>query len=66
MPGPNARLTTAVEHYFTDLRRIRASGGATGDWRHAFARRRARLFRSTLVQMLFYGVFSAPRYSAAS
>ena len=31
MPGPSARLTTAVETYFTDLRRIRASGGATGE-----------------------------------
>ena len=31
MPGPNARLTAAVEHYFTDLRRVRASGGATGE-----------------------------------
>ena len=31
MPGPNAKLTAAVEHYFTDLRRIRASGGATGE-----------------------------------
>ena len=25
------KLTTAVEHYLTDLRRIRASGGATGE-----------------------------------
>ena len=25
------RLTTAVEHYFTDLQRVRASGSATGD-----------------------------------
>ena len=31
MPGSSARLTTAVEHYFADLRRIRASGGATGE-----------------------------------
>ena len=31
MPGPNAKLTTAVEAYLTDLRRIRASGGATGE-----------------------------------
>ena len=29
MPGTNTILTNAVEHYFTDLRRIRASGGAT-------------------------------------
>ena len=29
MPATNKNLTTAVEHYFTDLRRIRASGGAT-------------------------------------
>ena len=29
MPGTNTKLTTAVENYFTDLRRIRASGGAT-------------------------------------
>ena len=29
MPGPNTKLTTAVEQYFTDLRRIRASGGST-------------------------------------
>ena len=27
----NARLTQAVEGYFTDLRRIRASGGATNE-----------------------------------
>ena len=26
-----ARLTTAVEHYLTDLHRIRASGSATGE-----------------------------------
>ena len=29
MPGTNKKLTTAVENYFTDLRRIRASGGST-------------------------------------
>ena len=29
MPGTNKKLTTAVEDYFTDLRRIRASGGST-------------------------------------
>ena len=29
MTGPSARLTTAVEAYFADLRRVRASGGAT-------------------------------------
>ena len=31
MPPANAKLTTAVEDYLTDLRRIRASGGATGE-----------------------------------
>ena len=31
MPPSNANLTTAVEDYFSDLRRIRASGGATGE-----------------------------------
>ncbi len=31
MPGTNTKLTTAVEDYLTDLRRIRASGGATGE-----------------------------------
>ena len=31
MPGTNTKLTTAVETYLTDLRRIRASGGATGE-----------------------------------
>ena len=31
MPTANAKLTTAVEDYLTDLRRIRASGGATGE-----------------------------------
>ncbi len=31
MPGTNAKLTTAVENYLTDLRRIRASGGATAE-----------------------------------
>ena len=31
MPTANTKLTTAVEDYLTDLRRIRASGGATGE-----------------------------------
>ena len=31
MPTANAKLTTTVEDYLTDLRRIRASGGATGE-----------------------------------
>ena len=31
MPVTTAKLTTAVEQYFADLRRIRASGGATGE-----------------------------------
>ena len=31
MPGINTKLTTAVETYLIDLRRIRASGGATGE-----------------------------------
>ena len=31
MPTANAKLITAVEDYLTDLRRIRASGGATGE-----------------------------------
>ena len=31
MAATNTKLTTAVEHYLTDLRRIRASGGATGE-----------------------------------
>ena len=31
MPTPNPKLTTAVETYLTDLRRIHASGGATGE-----------------------------------
>ena len=31
MPATTANLTTAVETYFSDLRRIRASGGATGE-----------------------------------
>ena len=31
MPTANAKLTTAVKDYLTDLRRIRASGGATGE-----------------------------------
>ena len=31
MPTTNAQLTAAVEDYLSDLRRIRASGGATGE-----------------------------------
>ena len=31
MTGTNTRLTAAVEAYFADLGRIRASGGATGE-----------------------------------
>ena len=31
MPKPSAPLTAAVEAYFADLRRVRASGGATGE-----------------------------------
>ena len=31
MSGTNAKLTLAVETYFADLGRIRASGGATGE-----------------------------------
>ena len=31
MVGTNAKLITAVETYFADLRRVRASGGATGE-----------------------------------
>ena len=31
MPGPNTKLTAAVEAYFAHLRSIRASGGATGE-----------------------------------
>ena len=31
MSKPNAPLTATVEAYFTDLRRVRASGGATGE-----------------------------------
>ena len=31
MPTITTKLTTAVEEYFSDLRRIRASGGATGE-----------------------------------
>ena len=31
MTGPNKRLIAAVEAYFTDLRRVRASGGGTGE-----------------------------------
>ena len=31
MPPTTTKLTTAVEDYFSDLRKIRASGGATGE-----------------------------------
>ncbi len=31
MTGRSAKLTSAVEAYFADLRRVRASGGATGE-----------------------------------
>ena len=31
MPATNAKLMTAAETYFSDLRRLRASGGATGE-----------------------------------
>ena len=31
MPPPTTRLIAAVESYFADLRRVRASGGATGE-----------------------------------
>ena len=31
MTGTNTKLTAAVEAYFTDLGRVRASGGATGE-----------------------------------
>ena len=31
MGKTTTRLTTAVETYFTDLQRVRASGGATGE-----------------------------------
>ncbi len=31
MATTTARLTAAVEHYLTDLQRIRASGSATGE-----------------------------------
>ena len=31
MPTTNKKLTAAVEAYFADLRRVRASGGATGE-----------------------------------
>ena len=31
MPPANAKLTAAVEEYLSDLRRVRASGGATGE-----------------------------------
>ena len=31
MPGTNTKLTAAVEAYFSDLHRVRASGGATGE-----------------------------------
>lgn len=31
MAGTNAKLSAAVEAYFADLGRVRASGGATGE-----------------------------------
>ena len=31
MPPPTTRLIAAVESYFADLQRVRASGGATGE-----------------------------------
>ena len=31
MTGTNTKLTTAVDGYFADLGRVRASGGATGE-----------------------------------
>ena len=31
MPGTHTKLTTAVETYLTELRQVRASGGATGE-----------------------------------
>ena len=31
MAGPNKKLVAAVDAYFADLRRVRASGGATGE-----------------------------------
>ena len=31
MTGPNKKLIAAVEAYFADLRRVRASGGGTGE-----------------------------------
>ena len=31
MTGPNKKLIAAIETYFTDLARVRASGGATGE-----------------------------------
>ena len=31
MAGPNKKLVATVEAYFADLRRVRASGGATGE-----------------------------------
>ena len=31
MAGPNSKLVAAVEAYFSDLRRVRSSGGATGE-----------------------------------
>ena len=31
MAGTNAKLAAAVEAYFAELRRVRASGGATGE-----------------------------------
>ena len=31
MTGTNTKLTAAVEAYFADLRKVRASGGSTGE-----------------------------------
>ena len=37
MAGPNKKLLAAVEAYFADLRRVRASGGATGECSYYWA-----------------------------
>lgn len=37
MAGPNKKLVAAVESYFADLRRARASGGATGERSYCLA-----------------------------
>ena len=42
MAGPNTKLVAAVEAYFADLRRVRASGGATAE----------RSYYQTLVRLL--------------